>query len=130
MQHLFLNDKFPVYSLEILKSETSCRDTDQVIDSLKTKIEEHPVARLIAVFDHHGHVKAQEKGEIDASILDSKNILFCMSAAIPNAMIAALRPRSIAVNEMQDKFVVNLMEAPMEAPTNTMIGWVNSLKDQ
>jgi hypothetical protein len=130
MQHSLINDKFPVYSLEIPKSETSYQNTDQMIDSLKTKIEAHPVARFIAVFDHYGHVKAQKKGEIAPGILNSKNILFCMSAAIPNAMIAALRPRSIAVNELADKFVVNFMEAPMEVPTKTMIDWVSSLKNQ
>jgi hypothetical protein len=130
MQQSLLKDKFPVYSLEIPKSETSYRNTDQMINSLKVKIDEHPVARFIAVFDHYGHVKAQEKGEIDPAIKDSKNILFCMSAAIPNAMIASLRPRSIAVSELEDKFVVSFMEAPMEAPTNTMIGWVSALKNK
>jgi hypothetical protein len=130
MQQIRINDKFPVFTLEIPKNETSCGNTDEVIDALKAKIEEHPVARFITVFDHYGHVKAQEKGEIDPSILNSKNVLFCMSAAIPNAMIASLRPRSIAVNELADKFVVNFMEAPMEAPTNTMMAWVSSLKDK
>ena len=51
-----------------------------------------------------------------------------MSGAIPNAMIAAVRPRSIAVNELSDQFVVNFMKAPMEAPTNKMIEWVESIK--
>ena len=26
-------------------------------------------------------------------------------------------------------FVINFMEAPMEAPTNTMIEWVDSIKN-
>lgn len=94
-----------------------------MIDYLKSKIEAHPIATFIAIFDHYGHVKALEKGEIDESIVDSKNILFCMSGAIPNVMIAAVRPRSIAVNKLSDKFVVNFMEAPMEAPTNKIIEW-------
>ncbi len=128
MKQILLKDKFPVYTLDILKSETTLNNTDEVIVYLKSKIEAHPTTSFIAIFDHHGHVKAQEKGEIDESIMDSKNILFCMSAAIPNAMIAAVRPRSIAVNELSDKFVVNFMEAPMEAPTNTMIEWVESIK--
>lgn len=129
MKQVLLKDKFPVYTLDILKSETTFNNTDEVIDYLKSKIEEHPTARFIAVFDHYGHVKALEKAEIDENIVDSKNILFCMSGAIPNAMIAAVRPRSIAVNELIDKFVVNFMEAPMEAPTNTMVEWVSSIKN-
>ena len=129
MKQILLKDKFPVYTLDILKSETTLNNTDEVIDYLKSKIEAHPATSFIAIFDHYGHVKAQEKGEIEESIMDSKNILFCMSSAIPNAMIAAVRPRSIAVNELSDKFVVNFMEAPMEAPTNTMLKWVSSIKN-
>lgn len=128
MKQVLLKDKFPVYTLDIFKSETTLKHTDEVIEYLKSKIEAHPVARFIAIFDHYGHVKALEKGEIDESIVDSKNILFCMSGAIPNAMIAAVRPRAIAVNELSDKFVVNFMEAPMEAPTKTMVEWVSSIK--
>ena len=129
MKQILLKDKFPVYTVDILKSETTLNNTDEVIDYLKSKIEEHPTATFIAIFDHYGHVKALEKGEIDESIVDSKNILFCMSGAIPNAMIAAVRPRSIAVNELSDQFVVNFMEAPMESPTNKMIEWVESIKN-
>jgi len=125
---MLLKDKFPVYTLDILKSETTLSTTDEVIDYLKSKIEAHPTGNFITIFDHYGHVKALEKGEIDETIVDSKNILFCMGGAIPNAMIAAVRPRSIAVNELSDKFVVNFMEAPMEAPTNKMIEWVESIK--
>jgi hypothetical protein len=128
MKQVLLKDKFPIFTLEIPKVETTFANTDAVIDYLKEKVEAHPAARFIAIFDHYDHVKSQN-GEIDASIQDSKNILFCMSGAIPNAMIAAVRPRSIAVNELNDKFVVNFMEAPMEAPTNTMIEWVSSIKN-
>ena len=128
MKKILLKDKFPVYTLDILKSETTLNTTDEVIDYLKSKIAEHPTATFIAIFDHYGHVKALEKGEIDDSIVDSKNILFCMAGAIPNAMIAAVRPRSIAVNELSDKFIVNFMEAPLEAPNNKMIEWVESIK--
>jgi hypothetical protein len=128
MKQILLKEKFPVYTLDILKSETTLNNTDEVIDYLNSKIEAHPTASFIAIFDHYGHVKALEKGEIDENIIDSKNILFCMSDAIPNAMIAAVRPRAIAVNELRDKFVVNFMEAPMETPTNTMVEWVSSIK--
>ncbi len=128
MKQVQLLDKFPVFTLDIPKAETSYQNTDEVIDYLKSKVEAHPAATFIAEFDHYGHVKAQN-GEIDASIKDSKNLLFCMSGAIPNAMIASVRPRSIAVNEMDDKFVVNFMEAPMEAPTDTMIEWVSAIKN-
>ena len=128
MKQVLLKDKFPVYTLEIPKAETSYKDTDEVIDYLKSMVEAHPAGRFIAVFDHYNHVKEQN-GEIDESIQDSKNLLFCMSGAIPNAMIASVRPRSIAVNELSDKFVVNFMEAPLEAPTNAMIEWVSAIKN-
>ncbi len=127
MEKLMVKDKFPVYTLEIPKQETRFKNADEVVAYLKSRIEAHPVARLIAVFDHYGHVKAQEQGEIDPSIVDSKNLLFCMSGAIPNALIGALRPRSIAVNELQDRFVVNFLEPPMEKPTETMTEWVHGI---
>jgi len=46
------------------------------------------------------------------------------AGAIPNAVIASLRPRSIAVNE-----IVNFMEAPREAPTKAMTEWVESIQN-
>lgn len=128
MKQVQLLEKFPVFTLEIAKAETSYQNTDEVIDYLKSKVEEHPAGHFIAVFDHYNHVKEQD-GKIDESIQNSKNLLFCMSNAIPNAMIASVRPRSIAVNELSDKFVVNFMEAPMEAPTNAMIDWVSAIKN-
>ena len=128
MKKMLLLDKFPIHSLEIPKSETSFKNTDAIIEHLKSKVESHPAARFIAVFDHYGHVKAQG-GEIAPAIKDSKNLLFCMSGAIPNAVIASLRPRSIAVNELADRFIVNFMEAPMEAPTRAMTEWVESIQN-
>ncbi len=127
MNKIMLKDKFPVFTQEIPKAACRFSNANEVIAYLREKIEAHPVARFIAVFDHYGHVKALENGEIDPSILDSKNILFCLSAAIPGPAIAAVRPRAIAVNELQDKFVVNFMEAPVEAATNTMQEWVESI---
>lgn len=52
-----------------------------------------------------------------------------MSCAIPNAMIAAVQSRSIAINELNDKFVVNFMTTPMEASTNRMIECIESIKE-
>lgn len=128
MNQVLLKDKFPVYTLEIPKAESTLKNTDEVIDYLKSKVEAHPTAAYIAVFDHYNHVKALN-GEIDGGIQNAKNLLFCMSGAIPNAMIGSVRPRSIAVNEMSDKFIVNFMEAPMEAPTKAMIEWVSSIRN-
>jgi hypothetical protein len=128
MKQVQLLEKFPIFTLEIPKEETGHQNTDDIIGYLKSKVETHPTAVFIACFDHYGHVKAQN-GEIDANIKNSKILLFCMSGAIPNAMIASVRPRSIAVNEMDNKFVVSFMEAPMEAPTLTMNDWVSSIKN-
>lgn len=129
MKHVQMLDKFPVYTVEILKVETSFKTADEVLEYLESKVESHPTGSIVAVFDHYGHVEAQKDSEIDPSIKDAKNLIFCLANAIPNAMIGALRPRSIAINELEDKFVLNFLEAPMEAPTKIMQEWVLAIKN-
>lgn len=126
MQQLKLLDKFPVFSTDIPKSATPHENVDAIIEALKEKVLAHPTGTVIGVFDHYAHVN-NNGGEIDASILDSKHLLFCLSNALPNPMISAARPRAIAVNELADRFVINFMEAPMEAATQKMREWVESL---
>lgn len=69
MKHVLLKDKFPVFTLDIPKAETSFKNTDEVIEYLKSKVEAHPTSSFIAVFDHLNHIKAQN-GEIDSQCDD------------------------------------------------------------
>lgn len=61
-------------------------------------------------------------------IRDSRPLLICLSNALPNPVIAAVRPRSIAVVELEDSFVISYLEAPVEAPKVVMAGWIDGLR--
>jgi hypothetical protein len=74
MQQTLLQEKYPVYSLEILKSETAFKDSDSIIEYLRSRIADHKTAKLIATFDHLAHTSALEEGEIAADILNAKVI--------------------------------------------------------
>jgi hypothetical protein len=44
MKQILFKDKFSIYPLDILKSETGLSNTDEIIDYLKSKIEANPTA--------------------------------------------------------------------------------------
>jgi hypothetical protein len=128
MNKIQLQDKYPVYVEEIAKADTSCASTDEVIARLRAAVEAAPAASLIAVFDHQAHVAAQPEGKIAPEIKDSKHVLFCLSNAIPNALIPAVRPRAVSVVELEDRFVISFLEAPVEKPNQVIAGWIEALR--
>lgn len=130
MKQTMLQEKYPVFTLELDKQETSHTSVDGIIEYLKGKVEEHPVARFIAVFDHYTHTDGLENGEIAENIKDAKNLVFCFGIKLPNPDVMAVRPRSIGVTDLGDKFVINFMEPPMPVATEAMESWVKSLKDK
>ncbi|MFA5626925.1 MAG: DUF6858 family protein [Thiohalomonadaceae bacterium] len=130
MKKMMLQDVYPVYSLELPKSETQDNSVDAIIDFLKARIEEHPAAVYIGVFDHYSHTKSLPEGEIAPEILDAKNLIFCFGIKLPNPGVLAVRPRSIGVVELADKFIVNYMEAPMPMANQAMESWFMALKNK
>ena len=126
MTHTTFMDKFPVNTLVINKSETSACSVDDILKHYKSKIQKHPIATYIAIFDHYAHTTALE-GEINPEIKNAKNIIFCFGAAIPNSKILAIRPRSIGVAEKEDSFVIEFMDAPKEKLTEVMTEWTQAL---
>jgi len=120
-------DKYPVYSLELNKTEVKQTTASEIIAYFEKKIEEHPIAKFIATFDHYEHT-TNINGDINPEILDAKNIIFCFGKAIPNTKILAARPRSIGVAELADKFVVEFIEAPNEQLHDVMETWSKDLK--
>ena len=120
-------DKYPVYSLELNKTEIEQSTASEIIEYFKSKIDTHPVATFIANFDHYEHTKSID-GTINPEILDAKNIVFCFGMAIPNTKILAARPRSIGVAELADKFVIEFIEAPNEKLHDVMEMWSKELK--
>jgi hypothetical protein len=100
---------------------------DELIEYFQAKIEAHPVAVYITLFDHYAHTSAKEEAQIAEDIVDVKNIVFCFGKEIPNPKVPAVRPRSIAITETKENFVIAFMEAPNEKLSQTMVEWVEAL---
>ena len=126
MKKTIFMDKYPVYTLEISKNETDLTNIDEIIAYYKAKIDEHKIAAFISIFDHFSHTKALG-GEINPDIKDAKNIVFCFGAAIPNTKILAVRPRSIAVAELENSFMIEFIEAPKEQLQDVMEAWSKAI---
>lgn len=126
MKKTIFMDKYPVYTLELLKSEISYQSISEIVDYFKAKIEAHPIARFIAVFDHYTHTKALG-GEIMEDILDAQNVIFCFGGSIPNTKILAVRPRSIGICELKERFIIEFIEAPKEELHALMETWAKEL---
>lgn len=122
-------DKYPVYTYELLKSEIQQTKSDEIIGHFKSKIKEHPIAEFIAVFDHYAHTK-NLGGEINPDIKDAKNLVFCFGPAIPNTKVIAVRPRSIGIAELEDRFIIEFMEAPKEEIHTIMEKWTKELDNK
>lgn len=129
MKQSLLQEKYPVYSLELTEDETSLKNVDAIIDYLKQKVEAHPAARFIAVFDHYGHTKSLPNGEINPDIVDAKNLVFCFGMKLPSPQVLAVRPRSIGVTETKSGYVINFLEAPMPEANEMMENWVKSIAE-
>ncbi|MBD3842873.1 MAG: hypothetical protein IE909_13515 [Campylobacterales bacterium] len=120
-------DKYPVYSLELSKSEVELKNTFEILEYFKAKIDKHPIAQFIAIFDHYNHTK-NLNGVMIEGLTDAQNIIFCFGSAIPNTKILAARPRSIGVCEFEDRFVIDFIEAPKEELSQLMESWAKDLK--
>ena len=120
-------DKYQINSIEIDKVDIEYKNVDEIIKYLEDKIENDPIAKFIAIFDHYEHTKGLESGEISDAITDAKNIIFCFGQKLPNPSIMAVRPRSIAVAEEKDSFTISFMEAPMTPMNDKMVAWVKAL---
>ena len=130
MTEMNLMDKYPVNVLEIAKNETALKNVDEILAHLKSKIETHPVAVYIAIFDHYAHTKSLEVGNVASEVLDAKNIICCFGKDLSNPAMLAVRPRSFGVVELADKFVVSFMDAPNPQAHEAMVSWVKSITNK
>ncbi len=126
MKKTVFMDKYPVYTLEIQKDETSLKNVDEILAYFKEKVDSHNIAVFITIFDHYAHTTSLG-GEINPEIKDAKNIVFCFGAAIPNTKILAARPRSIAIAELENSFMVEFIEAPNEKLHEVMENWTKEI---
>ncbi len=128
MKQTLLMEKYPVYSLQVEKRETANRSIDEIVEYFRQRIESHPVARFIAVFDHYAHTRSLAEGYIDDEILDARDIIFCFGLAIPGPEVMAVRPRSIGIVERENDYVISFMEAPMPMANSAMESWAQGLR--
>jgi len=127
MKQKILMEKYPIFELEVGFDETSFRSVDEVLGFLKSKIDEHPVAQYIATFDHYSHTNSLADGTINEEIKDAKNIICCFGKELPKSEILAVRPRSIGVALMSDRFVLSFLEAPNPVANNAMESWTKGV---
>jgi len=127
MKQITVMEKYPVFTIEISKNETTYKNVDEIIEYLKTQIEAHPVATVIGVFDHYAHTASLEVGEIADTIKNAKNLICCFGKALPKPEVLAVRPRSFGVADMGDSFVVSFLEAPNPDANNAMEKWVKAI---
>ncbi|ARE41935.1 hypothetical protein RGUI_3794 [Rhodovulum sp. P5] len=129
MKQTLLMEKYPVFDLDLPKTETTFDSVDAIIEDLKGKIDAHPKVAYIATFDHYSHTTSIE-GTIADTIKDARNIVFCFGVALPNAHVLAVRPRSIGVADLGDRFHITFMEPPMEVATKEMEAWCKALANK
>jgi len=127
MKQSIIMEKYPIFELNVKKSETKFQTADEIIEYLKDKIDNHPIAVYIATFDHYSHTKSLDGGEVAPDILDAKNIVCCFGKNLPKANLLSVRPRSIGVAELSDEFVVSFLEAPNPIATEAMESWVKEI---
>lgn len=120
--------KFPLCYLTVPKTE-HLSSIEQIAESLRTKIQNHPVATYIKSFDHHSHTQSIA-GEIHQDIIHAHNLIFCFGPKLENSHVMGIRPRSFGIAEFDQHFDITFMEAPSEKATQTMKDWVEDLIEE
>jgi phage tail protein X len=123
-------DKYPIYTLEIDKNETTFSNVDEIMAYLQEKVSAHPFAVEIAIFDHYAHTTGIEEHVIDANIKAAKNFVFCFGKMLPKPAMLAVRPRSIGVCELENSFEISFLEVPNEKLHEVTEGWAKSIKNK
>lgn len=127
MKQTLLQEKYPIFVAEIGKTETDYQSVDALVEYYKSKIAENPKVHFIGVFDHYAHT-SRIGGEMVQGLQAAVDIIFCFGFAIPNPQMLAVRPRSIGIADMGDKFIISFMEAPMQPANQAMEAWTKALR--
>ncbi len=130
MEEQVRHERYPMLVLDLSKKETDLRSVDEIIAHLKERVDKHRWSRFIASFDHYAHTRSLAEGQVDHRILSAKNLVFCFGLALPDPRALGLRPRSIGVCELHDRFVLSYMQAPMPVANTVVVNWLNSLRRQ
>lgn len=130
MTQVQFKDDYPIFTMTLAKNETSVKTLSNILEQLRSKIEIHPVATYIGLFNHYAHTVSLNEGEISPEIIDAQNILFCFGKELLVPEVLAVRPRSIGIAERKNDFVISFLKAPNPAANEAMTTWTESLRDQ
>ncbi len=129
MKQVTLMEKYPVFTLIVEKNETTFKNVDEIIEFLKKKIQEDPVATFIAVFDHYSHTKSLSNGEVAPFIKAAKDLIFCFGAQLKDPKVLGVRPRSFGISEIEEGFEISFLEAPNPMANEKMEKWAKEIKN-
>ncbi len=130
MQELLFKDEYPIFTMTLKKSETTYATVQEILDALQSKIEAHPVATYVGLFNHYDHTSCLESGEVSSDIVDAQNILFCFGKELLVPEVLAVRPRSIGIAERNDDFVLSFLKAPNPTANDAMVTWTEALQNR
>ncbi len=130
MQELLFKNEYPIFTMTLKKSETTFTTVQEILDTLQSKIEAHPVATYVGFFNHYEHTSCLESGEVSSDIVDAQNILFCFGKELLVPEVLAVRPRSIGIAERNDDFVLSFLKAPNPVANDAMITWTEALQNR
>lgn len=128
MKQLHFQEKYPITVVDIAKTETRYTSAEEIAAYFKDCIEKTPRVSFIAIFDHLAHSQAID-GDVAPGIHAAINVLFCFGHALPSPQVLAVRPRSIGIADMGDRFVVSFMDAPMKPANDAMQAWTLALRN-
>ena len=129
MKTVHFPEKYPLTVVDVLKTETTFTDAAQVVAYFEDKIKTTDKVVFIGTFNHYAHTQ-NIGGEIAPEIQSAFNVVFCFGHALPNPMVLAVRPRSIGIADLGDKFVVSFMDAPMKPANDAMQAWALGLRNR
>lgn len=127
MKQCLMQENLPIFAVELDKGSCGFEDIDQLVDYFVTSIKQDDRARLITVFDHYAHTMGLNDGQVNPDILAAQNIVFCFGITLPDPAALALRPRSIGVADVGDRYIVSFLESPMPVVNTLVEGWMKSL---
>lgn len=130
MRQTLFQEKYPIYTIEINKSETSYTSVEEILGFFREKIDAHPVVAYIGIFDHYAHTASLNDGVISENVKAAKNILFCFGKELPSPAVLSVRPRSIGVAELENAFVITFLEAPNPAANEAMEAWAKAVMNR
>lgn len=129
MNSIIFKDKYPIFYLEIPKQETSFQTVAEILAYFRQQIEQDDIACYIGLFDHYSHTQQLAQGEISEEILEAQHILFCFGIQLPTPRVMSVRPRSIGVCELLDRFTIDYLEAPMPIANQKMAAWSHGVRN-